>query len=243
MLEKEIKDQLLPSTKHLVVVLGTPIVYPALTLFEDALEKLGDKLSRGSAIGKIFGKCKAFENVLGQFGPELLDDLVDSWACTVHTEEKKKFVEMLQAIAAQYTVRVTFVGGDVHVGGAGRFFGTEKVDRLIDPYYMVQVVSSAIVNAPPPSAVISALHSSSKTYELNEYTSEKMTKIFPEDVDGSPLENQKLLNRRNWCSVRESEALEQLKFTLHVENVDHVGAKKYLILVNKLHTTVPAQAV
>lgn len=76
MLETEIRSKLLPTTKHLVIVLGTPLVYPALKFFEDALEKLGDKLSRGSVIGKVFGKCKAFENVLGQFGPELLDDLV-----------------------------------------------------------------------------------------------------------------------------------------------------------------------
>lgn len=76
LLEKEIRRQLLPTTKHLVIVLGTPLVYPALTLFEASLDKLGDKLSRGSVVGKIFGKCKAFENVLGQFGPELLDDLV-----------------------------------------------------------------------------------------------------------------------------------------------------------------------
>jgi hypothetical protein len=167
MLETEIRSKLLPTTKHLVIVLGTPLVYPALKFFEDALEKLGDKLSRGSVIGKVFGKCKAFENVLGQFGPELLDDLVstssfivifgcccysglfemseyenrlfllthtsplahhvslvfhfcshfisqvDSWACTVHTEEKRRMVEMLQAIAVERSVRVTFVGGDV----------------------------------------------------------------------------------------------------------------------------------
>jgi hypothetical protein len=78
MLAIEIQTKLLPTTKHLIIVLGTPLVYPALKFFEDALGKLGDKLSRGSVIGKIFGKCKAFENVLGQFGPELLDDLVST---------------------------------------------------------------------------------------------------------------------------------------------------------------------
>ena len=117
LLEEEINARLLPTTTHLIIVLGTPLVYPALTLFENTLERMGDKLSRGSVVGKIFGKCKAFENVLGQFGPELLDDLVDSWACTVHTEEKRRLVEMLQAIAIRRGVRVTFVGGDV-----GRFF-------------------------------------------------------------------------------------------------------------------------
>ena len=76
LLDRQIREQILPSTRHLVVVLGTPLVYPALTLFEDTLDSMGDTLSRGGIVGKIFGKCKAFENVLGQFGPELLDDLV-----------------------------------------------------------------------------------------------------------------------------------------------------------------------
>jgi hypothetical protein len=76
LLDDTIRANILPTTRHLVIVLGTPLVYPALTLFEDSLEAMGDKLSRQSVVGKIFGKCKAFENVLGQFGPELLDDLV-----------------------------------------------------------------------------------------------------------------------------------------------------------------------
>ncbi|KAF9561027.1 hypothetical protein BGW38_009024, partial [Lunasporangiospora selenospora] len=75
LLNSELRSRLLPTTKHLIVVLGTPLVYPALSLFEDTLETMGDSLARDSVIGKIFGKCKAFENVLGQFGPELLDDL------------------------------------------------------------------------------------------------------------------------------------------------------------------------
>ncbi|KAF9365180.1 hypothetical protein BGX34_011074 [Mortierella sp. NVP85] len=234
LLEKEIRARLLPTTKHLVIVLGTPLVYPALKLFEEALEKMGEKLSRGSVVGKIFGKSKAFENVLGQFGPELLDDLVDSWACTVHTEEKRRLVEMLQSIAVQCSVRVTFVGGDVHVGGAGRLFGTNSEDWLTDPYNMVQIVSSAIVNGPPPGAVITALHKASKTYTLNEYTSEKMTSVFQQDVDGKALENKKLLNRRNWCSVRERAPEEQLRFTLRVETLDHLGTVKYPLLVDSL---------
>ncbi|GJJ68150.1 hypothetical protein EMPS_00496 [Entomortierella parvispora] len=233
LLQQQINAQLLPSTRHLVIVLGTPLVYPALTLFEDALETMGETLSRGGIIGKVFGKCKAFENVLGQFGPELLDDLVDSWACNIHTAEKKKLVELLQTIAVQRGVRVTFVGGDVHVGGAGRLFGTTSTSPLRDPYHMTQIVSSAIVNGPPPGAVISALHRSSKTYPLNDFTSEEMTEIFNQDVTGEDLEQKKLLNRRNWCEVRELSGFE-LEFTIRIENEDHVGTKKYPILVDRL---------
>ncbi|KAF9115270.1 hypothetical protein BGX27_008391 [Mortierella sp. AM989] len=234
LLKTEINAKMLPTTKHLIIVLGTPLVYPALTLFEDTLEKLGGKLSKGSVVGKIFGKCKAFENVLGDFGPELLDDLVDSWACTVHTDEKRKLVELLQTIAVRRGVRVTFVGGDVHVGGAGRLYGTDGKDRSVDPYDMVQIVSSAIVNAPPPGAVINALHASSKTYKLNEYTLEEMTDIFEKDVDDSPLEMKKLLNRRNWCEVREEPVGNQLTFTLRVENASFDGVREYPIVVDSL---------
>ncbi|KAF9427378.1 hypothetical protein BGZ94_005031 [Podila epigama] len=233
-LDRTIREQLLSTTRHVVVVLGTPLVYPALTLFEDALDKAGDSLSRGSIVGKIFGKCKAFDNVLGQFGPELLDDLVDSWACNIHTDEKRRFVELLQNIASQRGVRVTFIAGDVHVGGAGRLFSTSSTgDRLRDPYDMAQIVSSAIVNAPPPSAVIKALHKSSKTYPLNEFTSEQMTEVFHNDVNGEALERKYLLNRRNWCEVRELSGME-LEFTIRVENEDHSGTTKYPIVVNRL---------
>lgn len=89
-------------------------------------------------------------------------------------------------------------------------------------------------SGPPPGAVIKALHVASKTYALNEYTSEEMTEIFQQDVDGQPLENKKLLNRRNWCEVRERVPEEQLKFTLRVENLDHVGTQKYPIVVDSL---------
>ncbi|KAG0290551.1 hypothetical protein BGZ96_005972 [Linnemannia gamsii] len=233
LLNDTIRANILPTTRHLVVVLGTPLVYPALTLVENSLERMGDQLSRQSIAGKIFGKCKAFDNVLGQFGPELLDDLVDSWACTIHTKEKKEFVELLQSISEQRGVRVTFVGGDVHVGGAGRLFGKNSTDRLRDPHHMTQIVSSAIVNGPPPSAVIHALHKSAETYDLNEYTSEEMTEIFHQDVNGEELEHKMLLNRRNWCEVRELSGLE-LEFTIRVENLDHSGTRKYPILVDRL---------
>ncbi|KAF9305337.1 hypothetical protein BGZ74_010555 [Mortierella antarctica] len=233
-LDREIRQQMLPTTRHIIVVLGTPIVYPALTLVEDALDAAGGSLSRSSVLGKIFGKCKAFDNVLGQFGPELLDDMVDSWACNIHTEEKKKFIELLQEIAKQRGVRVTFIAGDVHVGGAGRLFSTDSTgDRLRDSNDMVQIVSSAIVNGPPPAAVIKALHRAAKTYPLNDFTSEQMTEIFNQDVNGEDLEHKMLLNRRNWCEVRELSGME-LEFTIRVENEDHSGTKKYPILVNRL---------
>jgi len=233
LLDLEIRKQILPTTRHIVVVLGTPIVYPKLTMVENALDRLGDTLSRQGPLGQIFGKYKTFDNILGDFGPELLDDLVDSWACEIHQEEKKKFIGVLQAIAAEKNVRFSFISGDVHVGGAGRLFSTVGTDERRDPYHMVQIVSSAIVNGPPPAAVIKNLHFSAATYQVNDYTSEEMIDIFNYDVDGTELETKKLLNRRNWCEVRELEGYE-VEFTICVEELDHTGSKKYPLVVNRL---------
>jgi hypothetical protein len=88
-------------------------------------------------------------------------------------------------------------------------------------------------SGPPPKAVIHALHKSAKTYPLNEHTSEEMTEIFNQDVTGEDLEHKMLLNRRNWCEVRELSGLE-LEFTIRVENEDHSGTRKYPILVDRL---------
>ncbi|KAG0225677.1 hypothetical protein BGW41_004590 [Actinomortierella wolfii] len=232
-LDREIRQRLLPTTRHVIIVLGTPLVYPPLKAVEGALEGLGDTLSRKSLLGKIFGKYSAFKNVLGQFGPELLDDLVDGWACDVHTDEKRAFVELLQKIARERNVRVTFVGGDVHLCGTGRLYSAESNDPLRDPYHMTQIISSAIVNGPPPDAVVSTLHATSKVFDLNEYTKEEMLTLFDKDVEGNERDDKKMYNRRNWCEVRELEGAE-LEFTIRVENMDHVGTKKYPTLVQRL---------
>lgn len=61
-----------------------------------------------------------------------------------------------------------------------------------------------------------------------------MIKVFEQDVDGKPLEQKKLLNRRNWCSIRERVPEQQLKFTIRVENLDHVGTQGYRVVVDSL---------
>jgi hypothetical protein len=46
----------------------------------------------------------------------------------------------LQALAQQYSARVTFVSGDVHVGGFAAFQAHPKeFNKVIDPKYMLQV--------------------------------------------------------------------------------------------------------
>lgn len=48
----------------------------------------------------------------------------------------------LQGIAAAYSVRVTFISGDVHVGAFGCFQAHPKQPiRVVDPKYMLQVIT------------------------------------------------------------------------------------------------------
>ena len=68
---------------------------------------------------------------------------------------------------------------------------------------MVNVVSSAIVNTPPPNNMADILNRRNKTHHLDPETDEDMIPMFNSDVNGDPRNNKRLLPRRNWCSIRE----------------------------------------
>lgn len=68
---------------------------------------------------------------------------------------------------------------------------------------MPSVISSAIVNSPPPEALADLLNKRNKVHHLDADTDEDMIPIFTHDVNGKPRNNKRLLNRRNWCSIRQ----------------------------------------
>ena len=78
---------------------------------------------------------------------------------------------------------------------------------------MYQIITSAIVNVPPPGMVIKLLHNndkffipplnSSQSTKFQSDTKEEMMELFAKDVDGKPLGNlKKLLGRRNYAICR-----------------------------------------
>jgi hypothetical protein len=67
---------------------------------------------------------------------------------------------------------------------------------------MPNVISSAIVNAPPPDTLADVLNKRNKVHHLDADTDEDMIPIFTHDVNGKPRNNKCLLNRRNWCSIK-----------------------------------------
>jgi hypothetical protein len=67
---------------------------------------------------------------------------------------------------------------------------------------MPNIISSAIVNAPPPDTLADLLNKRNKVHHLDAETDEDMIPIFVQDVNGKPRNNKRLLNRRNWCSIQ-----------------------------------------
>jgi hypothetical protein len=118
------KDIVKGQTKHLIVLLGVPIAYPRMVWLENMyvysnfpvqsmaanVESLTSRLmepvkaiSRAGLLGK-----KLLNHLDG--GVEILDDLDDHWTSKHHKDERNWFVQELQSIAAEKSVRITFLG-------------------------------------------------------------------------------------------------------------------------------------
>lgn len=156
---------------------------------------------------KALGRAGVFGNLLNQFdgGVEILDDLDDHWTAKNHKEERRFLIEDLQDLAAEKSVRITILGGDVHLAAIGQFYSNPKlgIPKDKDHRYMPNVISSAIVNTPPPDMMADILNKRNKIHHLDAETDEDMIPLFTQDVDGKKRNNKCLLPRRNWCSIRE----------------------------------------
>jgi hypothetical protein len=86
---------------------------------------------------------------------ELLDDLNDHWCANTHKSERNWLVLETQRLALDLGARITFLSGDVHLAAVGCLFsrvrkGKEALKPEKDHRYMLNIVTSAIVNTPPP---------------------------------------------------------------------------------------------
>jgi hypothetical protein len=201
-LERCRKDIIEGETKHLILLLGVPIAYPRLVWLENILT------SRAMDPIKALGRTGILKSgFLNKFdgGVEILDDLDDHWTAKNHKAERNDLILDLQDLSAEKSVRITILGGDVHLAAIGQFYSNPKlrVPKDKDHRYMPNVVSSAIVNTPPPELMADVLNKRNRVHVLNPYTVEDMIPMFMHDVDGKWRNNKRLLPRRNWCSIRE----------------------------------------
>jgi len=197
-LEKKIVEG---KTKHLLLLLGVPIAYPRLVFAETLMTS--KFMAPFRLLNKMFGLMSGlFNDFDGKI--ELLDDLEDHWAAAVHKAERNHFVQRLQTLAYSKRVRITILSGDVHLAAVGRFFTKAKfnVPQEKDHRYIVNVISSAITNAPPPEAVGDVLNARNKLHRMDHHTAENLMNIFEEGVDGSRrLVNKTCYTARNYCVI------------------------------------------
>ncbi|EFJ41758.1 hypothetical protein VOLCADRAFT_121617 [Volvox carteri f. nagariensis] len=189
------------GVRHVVAVATVPLVYPTVPGIEEAMMALAGTGLMVSALTAFLQKTGLSSQIYSHFGePELLDDLLDHWSARSHEMEKYCFVRMMQDLAKARGFRFSILSGDVHCAGVAAFQTMPKINLKTDHRHMVQIISSAIGNVPPPDAVIKTLTASNKSKMLDAMTREKMRGIF---------ENNSLLKAsRNWCDIHERPLLQ-----------------------------------
>ncbi|KAF8325996.1 uncharacterized protein EI90DRAFT_3231088 [Cantharellus anzutake] len=216
------------SVEHLVLLLGVPIAYPRMNFLESALES---KLNPFIALARSGFGMSGFVNKFNKEA-ELLDDLNDHWTATHHKAERNWLVQELQKVALSQKLRITFLSGDVHCAAVGLFKSLVKSKKGpgVDPYqdhrYMLNVVTSAIVNTPPPAGVLKMVGLlGKKTHKTlhSAQTDEVMVPLFKQDTDGTPLKANLVMGRRNWCQVDWDESSGDLIFDIRVEKEKGYG--------------------
>jgi hypothetical protein len=123
-------------------------------------------------------------------------------------------IHRLQEIAKKYSVRITILGGDVHLAALGRFYSNPSLNIPAerDFRYMPNIVSSAITNKPPPQAVANLLARRNKIHHLDHDTDETLLELFnknpgegEEGVEPKTAKNNKAtMPSRNYAIISES---------------------------------------
>ena len=192
---------------HLIVLLGVPIAYPRLAWLENIFNS--PIIGPIRFLNKRFGIAGSlFNHFDGQV--DLLDDLDDHYTARQHKHERKEFVLRLQALAKDHSVRVTILGGDVHLAALGRFYSSPKLAIPVekDHRYMANVISSAITNKPPPKAVANLLAKRNKIHHLDHDTHETLMNLFDRDPGGSSKtasSNHCTMPSRNYAIITEAD--------------------------------------
>ncbi|KAF8061567.1 hypothetical protein FPV67DRAFT_1563868 [Lyophyllum atratum] len=236
-------SQLPQSVEHLIVQVGIPIAYPRMVFLEAALES---KLNPLVALGRT--GTLGLSGFVNKFNAEaeLLDDLNDHWTARSHKKERNWFIEQLQLFALRQRIRVSFVSGDVHCAAVGvlktlKAKGRSELAPATDHRYMLNIVSSAIVNTPPPNPVISMVSTlATKVHKTLHHieTDETMMPIFQNETNGQPRKQKFIMGRRNWCKVVWEPQTGDLIFDIRVEKEKGLGET----VGYSVHTPPPAWA-
>lgn len=192
--------------RHLILLLGIPVAYPRLTWLENVFSS--PIIAPIKFMNRRFGfGGGVFNHFDGSV--DLLDDLDDHYTARTHKKERNALVERLQDLCAEFSVRLTILGGDVHLAALGRFYSNPNLHIPIeeDHRYIVNVVSSAIVNKPPPAAIANLLASRNKIHHLNADCDETLMDLFDKDPGNSTKtrgSNHVTMPSRNYAILTEN---------------------------------------
>lgn len=188
--------------KHLYILLGVPICYPRMVFVEKLMNSPLIKpilyLSKKGIIAP--GLVNDFDGEV-----ELLDDLNDHWCSYHHKKERNKFMGELIEFGKQHDVRITILSGDVHLACISRFRGDDEASFRSpqnDPNFIINLISSAIVNTPPPDGMVKFLSSRTKKHLFDKSVKEDMIPLFKFEPD---MKNQRVhdmfMNKRNYSDL------------------------------------------
>lgn len=168
------------AIKHLILLLGVPIAYPRLQWLENIFQS--PIIGPIRFLNKRFGVAGGFFNHFDG-SVDLLDDLDDHYTAHQHKKERKILIQRLQVLAKEHSIRVSILGGDVHLAALGRFYSNPKLNIKAehDWRYMANIISSAITNKPPPHAVANLLARRNKIHHLDHETDETLLNLFDKD--------------------------------------------------------------
>ncbi|KAL2269983.1 hypothetical protein VTJ83DRAFT_2167 [Remersonia thermophila] len=192
--------------KHLILLLGIPIAYPRLTWLENIFSSpvMGPMKFLNRRIGFGGSFFNSFDGSV-----DLLDDLDDHYTARTHKKERNWLIKKLQTISGAFSVRITILSGDVHLAAFGRFYSNPRLGVPIeqDYRYIANVISSAIVNKPPPAAVANLLARRNKIHHLNADTDETLLRLFdrdPGEAQKTASHNQVTMPSRNFAVITEN---------------------------------------
>ena len=150
-------------------------------------------------------------------------------------------------------MRISILSGDVHLAAVGHFFDKHHVAPEKDPRYIVNIISSAIVNTPcvyalhmifsgshsslmrvttphsPPAALVGLQGQLNKKVHKTLHSDgidETMMAVFEHDTDGSKLKNPYFMGRRNYCLNTVLPGTNELEYDIRVEIAQGIGETK-----------------
>jgi len=104
------------------------------------------------------------ETLIGGKGFEVEDDLLDHWRAADHNAERLQLFKHLFHFAEKNNARVTLISGDVHCGAVGVLENQKRISQS-NTASINSLITSAIVNVPPPGALLNILATNALTVE------------------------------------------------------------------------------